>query len=57
MKIKHSKFRNTGLIFELLVKQIAADTLNGKDSAAVTILKNFYSNKSYWLKSINYMNL
>src|SRR5210317_377035 len=46
MKIKHSKFRNTGLIFELLVKQIAADTLNGKDSAAVTILKNFYSNKS-----------
>lgn len=46
MKIKHSKFRNTGLIFELLVKQIAADTLNGTDSAAVTILKNFYSNKS-----------
>ena len=26
MKIKHSKFRNTGLIFELLVKQVAADT-------------------------------
>lgn len=46
MKIKHSKFRNTGLIFELLVKQIAADTLNGNDSAAVSILKKFYSNKS-----------
>ena len=46
MKIKHSKFRNTGLIFELLVKQIAADTLNGNDSSAVDILKNFYSNKS-----------
>jgi hypothetical protein len=46
MKIKHSKFRNTGLIFELLVKQIAADTLNGGDSAAVQILKKFYSNKS-----------
>jgi len=46
MKIKHSKYRNTGLIFELLVKQIAADTLNNKDSAAVSILKNFYSNTS-----------
>ena len=46
MKIKHSKFRNTGLIFELLVKQIAADTLNGRDSVAVQILKKFYSNKS-----------
>ena len=32
MKIKHSKYRNTGLIFELLVKQIAADTLNNKES-------------------------
>lgn len=42
MKIKHSKFRNTGLIFELLVKQIAVDTLNNKDSAAVNILKTYY---------------
>ena len=46
MKIKHSKFRNTGLIFELLVKQIAADTLNGSDSPAVDIIKKFYSDKS-----------
>ena len=40
MRIKHSKYKNTGLIFELLVKQIAADTLDKKDSAAVSILKN-----------------
>jgi len=46
MKIKHSKYRNTGLIFELLVKQIAADTLDNKDSQAIEILKKFYSNKS-----------
>ena len=46
MKIKHSKFRNTGLIFELLVKQIAADTLDGSDSPAVDIIKKFYSDKS-----------
>ena len=44
MKIKHSKFRNTGLIFELLVKQIAADTLDGSDSPAVDIIKKFYAN-------------
>lgn len=46
MKIKHSKYRNTGLIFELLVKQIAADTLNNKDSAAVSILKKYFGSKS-----------
>lgn len=46
MKIKHSKYRNTGLIFELLVKQIAADTLNGSDSAAISIIKEFFSTKT-----------
>lgn len=46
MKVKHSKFRNTGLIFELLVKQVASDTLNNRDSAAVSIIKKFYSGKS-----------
>jgi len=46
MKIKHSKFRNTGLIFELLVKQIAADTLNKKDSSAIDILKKHFTGKT-----------
>ena len=46
MKIKHSKYKNTGLIFELLVKQIAADTLSRKDSPAVKIMKKFYTGKS-----------
>ena len=46
MRIKHSKYKNTGLIFELLVKQIAADTLDKKDSPAVQILKNFFTGKS-----------
>lgn len=46
MKIKHSKFRNTGLIFELLVKQIASDTLNREDSAAVNILKKHFTGKT-----------
>ena len=46
MRIKHSKYKNTGLIFELLVKQIAADTLNKKDSQAVEILRKFFTGKT-----------
>jgi len=46
MKVKHSKFRNTGLIFELLVKQVAADTLNNKDSAAVSIMKEYFASNT-----------
>jgi len=50
MKIKHSKFRNTGLIYELLMKQIAADTLDDTPSPAISILKKFYSGKSFLAK-------
>jgi len=46
MRIKHSKYKNTGLIFELLVKQIAADTLDKKDSPAVKILRKYFTGKS-----------
>jgi len=43
VKIKHSKYKNTGLIFELLVKQIAADTISKRDSPALTVLRKFYT--------------
>jgi hypothetical protein len=43
MKIKHSKFRNTGLIFELLVRKLTADTLSQKNSPALNIIKEYYA--------------
>jgi hypothetical protein len=43
MHIKHSKYKNTGLIFELLVKQVTADILNQKSSPAVSIIRNFFT--------------
>jgi hypothetical protein len=42
MNIKHSKYKNTGILFELLVRQITADTLSGKTSKAASILKKFF---------------
>lgn len=42
MEIKHSKYKNTGIIFELLVRQITSDTLSNKDSKAVNILKKYF---------------
>ena len=41
-KLKHSKFKNTGILFELLVRQIASDTLAGKDSLALEIIKRHF---------------
>jgi len=43
MKIKHSKYKNTGILFELLVRQIASDTVSGKDSAAINLVKKYFS--------------
>ena len=43
MLIKHSKFKNTGILFELLVRQITTDTLSGRNSEALNILKKYFS--------------
>ena len=42
MDIKHSKYKNTGILFELLVRQVTADTLNGDQSPALNIIKKFF---------------
>ncbi len=42
MLIRHSKYKNTGILFELLVRQITTDTLDGKDSPAKDILKKYF---------------
>ena len=42
MNIKHSKYKNTGILFELLVRQVTADTLNGGESAALGIIKKYF---------------
>ena len=42
-KIKHSKFKNTGILFELLVRQITTDTLNNvSESKAGTLIRKYF---------------
>jgi hypothetical protein len=43
MKIKHSKYKNTGILFELLVRQIASDTMANKDSSAINLVKKYFN--------------
>ncbi len=43
MKLKHNKFKNTGILFELLTRQITADIMSNKESAAVDIVKKYFS--------------
>jgi len=42
-KMRHSKFRNTGILFELLTRQITADIIAGKDeSEAKNLLFTYF---------------
>ena len=41
---KHNKIKNTGILFELLTRQITVDVLNNeKDSSSIKILKEFFN--------------
>jgi hypothetical protein len=53
-KLKHSKFKNTGILFELLVRQIAADTLGGKNSLALEIIKFHFKKGTELTKELNF---
>ena len=43
---KHSKIKNTGILFELLVRQVASDTLSSEKSEAIRIIKEYFSHKT-----------
>ena len=45
-KLKHSKFKNTGILFELLVRQIASDTLSDTTCYATKIIQNHFKKGS-----------
>jgi hypothetical protein len=42
--VKHSKYRNPAILFELLVRQTTADLVQNKDTKAVKILKKYFVN-------------
>ena len=50
MKIKHSKYKITGILFELLTRQITADTLSGTSNKSLTFLKKHFNSKTELLK-------
>ena len=57
MKVKHSKFKNTAILFELLVKQITHEVLsNSKKNVSETIIKEFFNSKKELAKELKLYN-
>jgi len=52
-KSTHSKIKNTAILFELLSRQVAADTINGVEkSPALSIIKEFFKANSILAKEL-----
>jgi len=43
-KISHSKYKNSGILFELLVRKITNETITTNESKAIGILKKYFTN-------------
>lgn len=56
-KIRHSKFKNTGFLFELLTRQITLEVLNGSEEKAKEIIREFYGKGTEMSKELRLFNL
>jgi len=57
-KVKHNKLRNTGLLFEFLLRQITSDVLNKiEGSKAVAIVKNKFNENTELGKELALYNI
>ena len=56
-KVKHNKIRNTGLLFEFLLRQITSDVLNKQNGKAVEIVKNRFNENTELGKELALYNI
>jgi len=57
MKVKHSKFKNTAILFELLVKQITQEVLsNSNKNISEKIIKEFFNSNKELAKELKLYN-
>ena len=50
MKVKHSKYKHTGILFELLTRQLTSDTIAGNQPKSLSFLKKHFNSKTELLK-------
>ena len=56
-KVKHNKIRNTGLLFEFLLRQITSDVLNKSNGKAVSIVKEKFNENTELGKELALYNI
>ncbi len=55
-KLKHSKYKNTGILFEMLVRKLTSETLSSNKTVTVDIIKKYFGKNTELAKELNLYN-
>ncbi len=55
-KLKHSKYKNTGILFEMLVRKLTSETLSSDKSITIDIIKKYFGKNTELSKELHLYN-
>ncbi len=55
-KLKHSKYKNTGILFEMLVRKLTSETLSSNKTVTVDIIKKYFGQNTELSKELQLYN-
>lgn len=55
-KLKHSKYKNTGILFEMLVRKLTSETLTSNKSVTIDIIKKYFGRNTELAKELQLYN-
>jgi hypothetical protein len=55
-KLKHSKYKNTGILFEMLVRKLTSETLSSNKSLTIDIIKKYFGRNTELSKELQLYN-
>ena len=55
-KLKHSKYKNTGILFEMLVRKLTSETLSSNKSNTIDIIKKYFVKNTELSKELQLYN-
>jgi hypothetical protein len=55
-KLKHSKYKNTGILFEMLVRKLTSETLSSNKIVTVDIIKKYFGKNTELSKELQLYN-
>jgi len=55
-KLKHSKYKNTGILFEMLVRKLTSETLTSDKSVTIDIIKKYFGKNTELSQELNLYN-